>query len=297
MRVLNISQIDYANFAHQFSNALRSVGVDSVDLVNTLHDFNYASQGQKASVWQMTHAMTQSDVVVVHHSHPHLFELAKNNCKGQVIVTHTGTRYREGHEALDILFKDTVCISDQSEFFAFNKNLTYIVSPVEFELAPTIKDKPIKIGHYPSNEDVKGTAKILEMLQPFKDDFKLLYSNKKVDHYFQLERMAKCDVYIELFKPELNGNPYGCFGVTGLEACAMGKVVITNNLYPKVYTDAYGTCPMTIINTEDNFSNYIRQFLKLDVEFIKQIQIQNYELMKENHSFVNTGKRILKLIE
>jgi len=296
MRVLNLSENDYGQYAHQFSNALRSVGVDSVDLVQSLHPFKYASQGQRATVWQMTNAMTNADVVVIHHSHPVLFELAKNNCKGKVIVTHTGTRYREQHESLDVLFGDTLAFSDQSEFFVINPKLKYIVSPVEFELAPTIKDKPIKFAHYPSNTDVKGTVKIMEMMEQFSSQCDFKVGSNLVDHYFQLERIAKCDVYIELFKPELNGRPYGCFGVTGLEAASMGKVVLTNNLYPKVYTDAYGVCPMTTLNTESNFMSYVRQFLKLDVEFIRQIQVQNYELMKENHSYIATGNRIIKAI-
>jgi len=297
MRVLNVSQCDYAQYSHNFSKALQSIGVDSIDLVQSKHPFSYATESKIASISEMVREMQTADVVVVHHSVPSLFELAKNNCKGQVIVTHTGTRYRENHEALDILFKDTKCLSDQSEFFVINPKLHYVVSPVEFELAGLYKEGKLKIGHYPSNEEVKGTAKVLEMLTDFKDKFQLLYSPNKVDHYFQLERMAKCDVYIELFKPELNGRPYGCFGVTALEACAMGKIVITNNLYPKVYTDAYGSCPLTFANNEWQFKNIVNSLINMKPEMIRSVQKESFEIMRETHSYKATGNRILKLIE
>jgi len=296
MRVLSVSEADYGNYGHNFSLALQSIGVDSVDFVRSPHPFKYGSESKLVSISEMVKGMIDADVVVVHHSHPHLFELAKNNCKGKVVVTHTGTRYREGHKELEILFGDTVGITDQCEFFPINPNLHYLVSPVEFELAGLIKDKPLKFAHYPSNSEVKGTAKILEMMAEFKDKCNFKVGTNTVDHYFQLERMAKCDVYIELFKPELNGRPYGCFGVTALEACAMGKIVITNNLHQNVYSKAYGQCPMTIANNEWQFKNIVNSLIEMKVEILRSIQKEAHEIMREYHSYQATGKRILKII-
>lgn len=296
MKVLNVSENDYGNYAHNFSKALQSIGVDSTDICRSPHPFKYGSESKVVSISEMVKGMIDADVVVVHHSHPHLFELAKNNCKGKVIITHTGTRYREGHKELDILFKDTTEITDQTEFFAINPNLHYIVSPVEFELAPLYNDGKLKVGHYPSNAEVKGTDKILELVEPFKDRMIWKHDTKIVDHYFQLERMAKCDVYIELFKPELNGRSYGCFGVTALEGAAMGKIVITNNIRQKVYSDAYGQAPMTIANNEWSFKNILNTLLNMDRLMIRSIQKESFEIMKENHSYQATGQRILKVI-
>lgn len=296
MRVLCVSENDYGNYSHNFSKALRSVGVDCWDLVNSLHPFGYESQSVRWDVPHMVSQMKVSDVVIVHHSHPVLFELAKNNCPGKVFVTHTGTRYREGHKELDLLFKDTPAITDQTEFFAINPDLHYIVSPVEFELAPVIRQKPIMIGHFPSNREVKGSDKIIEMLRPFKDKFHHNWAFKIVSHAEQLERMRDCDVYIELFKPELNGRPYGCFGVTALEAAAMGKIVITNNLYPEVYSNVYGRLPFTIANTEKVFTNAVNGLINLDLQMIRDMQRQTWEIMRENHSYKATGERILKVI-
>lgn len=296
MIVLNIAECDYALYSYNFSKALKSIGVDSIDLVRSKHPFGYPDESPVVSISDMVKGMIDADVVVVHHSHPHLFELAKNNCKGKVIVTHTGTRYREGHKELDILFKDTKALTDQTEFFTINPKLHYVVSPVEFELAPLYDSGKLKVGHYPSNADVKGTDKILELVEPFKDRMIWKHDTKIVDHYFQLERMAKCDVYIELFKPMLNGQPYGCFGVTALEAAAQGKIVITNNLFPKVYQDAYGQCSLTFANNDWSFKNILNTLLNMDRSMIRSIQKESFEIMRETHSYQATGKRILNII-
>lgn len=295
MKVLSVSENDYGNYGHNFSKALQSIGVDSIDLCLSPHPFGYATESKVVKIHDMVDQMKQADVVVVHHSLPSLFELAKNNCKGRVIVTHTGTRYREGHESLEILFKGTTCITDHSEFLVINPNLHYIVSPVELELAPLVKDH-LRFAHYPSNSEVKGTAKILEMIAPFKNKIDFRVGTKTVDHAQQLQRMANCDVYIELFKPELNGQPYGCFGVTALEAAAMGRIVVTNNLYPEVYQKAYGRLPFTIANTEKVFTNVIGNLMKMDLGMVRDMQKQTHEIMQDNHSYQATGRKILSVI-
>lgn len=296
MKVLNLAECDYANFSHENAKALRSIGIDCEDLVKSKHPFGYATESKLASIPEMIEAMKTADVIQVMHSHPYLFELSKANGKAKIIVYHTGTRYREGYRELETLFKGATACTDQTEFFAINPDLHYIVSPVELELAPLVKDH-LRFAHYPSNPEVKGTAKILEMMAQFKNKIDFRIGTKTVDHSQQLQRMANCDVYIELFKPELNGRPYGCFGVTALEAAAMGRIVVTNNLYPDVYQKAYGRLPFTIANTEKVFTNVIGNLSKMDLGMVRDMQKQTYEIMRENHSYEATGKRILKVIE
>lgn len=297
MRVLCVSENDYGNYSHNFSKALTSIGVDSVDLCLSPHPFLYSSQSKLVSRSEMSSHMADADVVIVHHSHPGLFNAAMTYCKGKVIVTHTGTRYREGHKELDILFKDTLSFTDHTEFLQINPNLHYIVSPVEFDCAPLATSGRLRFAHYPSNAEVKGTAEIMRMIAPYIHKMDWRVGTTTVDHYTQLQRIANCDVYIELFKPELNGKPYGCFGVTALEAAAMGRIVVTNNLHNKVYTDAYGMLPFTIANTEKVFTNTINGLLNLDLQMIRDTQKQTWEIMRENHSYKATGERILKVIE
>lgn len=291
--ILNISSNDYSNYAHTNAVALRSIGCDCVDLVLQPHRF-YPKQSTPSTIPGMIAKAKQASVVQLFHSDDKLYDLIKPHAK-RVVVYHTGTRYRENHIYLNEKFKGLKTASDQSEFSVLG-NHTYIVSPVELPAAPFYRTGKLKIGHYPSHQVVKGTAEIIEMLKPFQNKFKWCHSVIPVSHQMQMKRMQECDIYIELFKPELNGKPYGCFGVTALEAAAMGKIVVTNNLYPKVYEDAYGKCPFTIANTPEEFSNIINGLLRMNTEIFKRLQQETVEITRENHSFVQTGNKIARFI-
>lgn len=294
MRIINISVNDYANFGYENSKALRSIGVDSDSYCQSPHAF-YSNRSVCLQPKQMIPFIQKADIVQVIDSHPALFDLAKKYCRGKIVVYHIGTRYRENPEWFNRLFAGHVSITDQTEFMCLGKH-NYLVSPVELDRSPLAKQTPFNVAHYPSNPEIKGTAEILEMLKSVRQPYKLMHSTKVVRHDQQLQRMSNCDIYIELFKPEINGKKYGCFGVTALEAAAMGKIVLTNNLYPEVYTDNYGLCPLTILNTKDNFISFFNQILKMDCNFVAQMQAQNYEIMRQNHSYKATGNRILDII-
>ena len=49
MKVLNLSYDDYANYAHESANALRSVGIDCKDLKRVKHPFSYGTESKVAT--------------------------------------------------------------------------------------------------------------------------------------------------------------------------------------------------------------------------------------------------------
>ena len=147
------------------------------------------------------------------------------------------------------------------------------------------------IGHYPSNAEVKGTKEIREMLEPFKDDFEIRINETILPHEQNLKRIGECHIYIELFKPELNGKPYGCFGVTAFEATALGCVVITNDLHTLVYDSVYGYSDFFRINTPEKFKELMNELKSVDRK-----DLTNSQSFYNNHSITSTGKRILELI-
>ena len=291
--IVNISSSDYSNYAHDNATALRLIGVDCRDYVLQPHKF-YPSQSKIVHVSKIIEAVKDAEVIQVMHSDESLFDMVKHLGK-KIIIYHTGTRYRENHLHYEQVFKGIKTISDQTEFMHLG-NHKYIVSPVEYNLSPTYKGGKVKIGHYPSDAWTKGTDKIIEMLQQFQGRFDWQHSTALTGHDEQMNRMSKCDIYIELFKTEIRGRAYGCFGVTALEAAALGKIVITNNLFENVYKESYGVCPFTIANTETAFINSINQLLTWSPEMFKKMQIETHEIMKENHSFANTGNKIIRAI-
>lgn len=292
MKIVNIAENDYANYSHNNAKSLRSIGVNCVDFTLQSHKFKYKTESKKATINEMIKHISTADICQVMHSHTKLFEIAKEHCKGRVVVYHTGSRYRVNPGYYNDFFKGHKTFTDQTEFMDLGDH-EYIISPVEFETPKFYRSGKIKIGHFPSNTETKGSAQIIEMLKPFNNKLSFLYSASNVDHANQIKRMSDCDVYVEMFKPELIGKPYGCFGVTGLEATAMGKIVITNNLHKEVYQNTYGECPFLIANDKDEFVSKIEFILKMSPVEIKDFQQKSIQLMQKNHSFEATGNRTI----
>lgn len=293
MKIVVLSSNDYSNLGHQWSKSLRSIGAECDDYVLQRHTM-YLEQSTPATIARMVDASKEAEVIIVMHSSDQIYNEIKHLDR-KIVIAHTGTRYRENHETLNKAFAGRTTLSDQTEFMSLG-NHKYVVAPVELEPAPFYRGGLKSIGHYPSNAFVKGTEKIIQMLQEFNGKFQWRYSNDLVSNEQQLERMAKCDIYVELFQPVLRGKPYGCFGVTALEAAAMGKIVVTNNLHKDVYESAYGKSPFTVANTEQEFSNVIRGLLSMDQALFEKLQRETIEITKENHSFVQTGNRLIRLI-
>lgn len=292
MRVLNLSSDDYANMSHENANALRSVGVSCLDWTTNLHPFGYTTQSERRSYNQISQHYKDFDVIQLFHSCPTIYNIIKDHTN--VIVYHTGTRYRNDKLKFDELFKGRKIITDQCEFLLHNPSFNY--------LAPHTTLKPVEkhgskliIGHYPSNPEVKGTKDIERMLSPFVNDFDIRIDAKKVTHEQNLKRVSECHIYVELFKPELNGNPYGCYGVSAFEATALGSLVITNNINKPAYEDVYGYPPFLTPNTEREFTNVICSLH--DIEMYELTKTAFHYNFYEKHGITNTGLRIKNLID
>ena len=300
MRILNISSNDYANMSHNNSRALRSIGVTCDDVTLNKHIFNYESQSEVVTREEVVHMISKYDVIQIFHTCPIMLKLAQLGKAKRLVVYHSGTRYRETPNDFNQIFNDVVdlCITDQTEFMQLGaKNIQYLAPHID--LLPTEKRKEGKliVGHYPSNPIVKGTKEIREMLEPFKDDFEIRIDETILPHTDNLKRIAECHIYVELFKPELRGKPYGCFGVTAFEATALGCLVVTNNLHKEVYKDAYGkNSPFIIANTSEMFNIYL-DTLKMDLKAFTELSNKYHTNFLEKHSIESTGKRILELIK
>ena len=296
-RVLNIASNDYANMSHNNARALRSVGVDCFDYTLNLHPFNYEEQSELLTREELVSMVNKFDVIQIFHSCPTILRLVEiGKFKGKLVVYHSGSRYRSEPERFNELFKAAdVIITDQTEFIKLcDKDIHYLAPHIELEPAEKRKGGKLIIGHYPSNSEVKGTDEIKAMLEPFKNDFEIRIDTNIIPHEDNLKRISECHIYIELFKPELNGKQYGCFGVTAFEATSLGCLVITNDLNMNVYHDAYGLTPFQICNTKEMFTETLHLLKEFNTETIQDLQEYDF---RNNHSIESTGKRILELIK
>lgn len=298
MRILNACVQDFANFSHDNAKALRSVGIDCVDVKVNKHQFGYEVESKLMNLREIDAIIKDFDIIQIMHSDLKILKIAKNKGK-RLIVYHTGSRYRGSPSFYNKEFNPFV----ERSFIAlceFNglgaKNQTYIFGAVE---VPPLKIESInniyKIGHYPSNPDVKGTDAILSLLNDVKQKYELYHSKDIVRHFKQVKRYKTIDIYIELFKPLLAGKKYGSFGITALEVGALGKVVVTQNLSKELYEETYGIAPFVLCENEKDFVLNIEKLLSLQKRELKKLQIDTYNWVKNNHSYEATGNRLKKI--
>jgi hypothetical protein len=305
MRILNLSFDDWANYSHDNANALRSVGIQCVDLKRKPHSFGYESESKVVNHERILTEIRNADIVQLMHSYSDYLRYAVDQ-KKRVIVYHTGTAYRINPKNCNDIFNPYVeaVFTDQCEFMELGgKDIKYVATAIDtakIEPLPwSTKDKTT-FAHFPSNSQVKGTMEIIQMLldvDPQESRMYFTHDTKTIPHREQIKRMSWCDVYIELFKPFLYGKQYGCYGVTAFEAAALGKIVMTNNMHEKVYTDAYGsTCALWITNTPEHFKRCIEKLINYSPERLADTMEFSRDWIVEKHSYKATGHYIKKLL-
>lgn len=309
MKILNLAYDDYSNFMYAQDRALKSVlGFENSQTYKLKpHAFNYQFEAKFIGEAEMISIIIHynPDIIQIFHSSFKIYEIIhKAKYKGKITVWHTGTAYRENPKGISELFKNVdLQFTDQCEFLISNQNLIYVATAVHVkECIPLFQYKrPYTFAHYPSKRETKGSDFILERMarlcQWHEGKIRFDYSTNLVTHSEQMDRMNKCDIYIELFKPEINGKPYGCFGVTAFEAAGLGKIVITQNIYEKAYFDAYEVeLPFMIANTEIEFEECVSRLAVMSAERVCSIQESTFKWVCENHSFEATGSRLKKIL-
>lgn len=300
MKVLNISSNDWANYSYSNMTALRAVGVHADGLKIHPHGFGYEQQHPLATRQQIAEAIPKYDIVQIFNSDVLMLELTRG-FKGKLLVYHTGTGYREKPKEHNERFNPVVwktCIAHGEFAGQGAKNEVYIDRAVDTDkIKPVYNnlEKPYKFLHCPSSAKVKGTQAIQRMMEEVGANFKA--DTRILSHDESIERMKDCDIYVELFSPEVNGKKYGHFGVTAIEAAAMCKVVVTQNLSVDVYEKNYGSCPLILAKDEDDFKAKIKWLMNLEPLELRELQHAHRKWAVEKHSFKAMGEKLKRILE
>lgn len=294
MRVLNISSVDYANMSHNNAQALRSIGIDCDDWTMSVHAFQYTSQSQVVTAKHIMERFLEYDVIQLFHSCEKTYMLIMAH--PNIVVYHTGTRYRMNKRYYDNLYMGRTIATDQCEFLLHDVSMLYVAPHTTLIQAQRPYRTKLRIAHYPSNHLVKGTKTIQRLLEPFRDRFEIDINTNREPHEKNLYRIGLADIYIELFNPTQNGQPYGCFGVTAFEATAMGVMVVTNNVNRQAYEDVYGAHPFLTPNDEMAFIQAIES-LAVPREQFDAMREELHAGFRDKHSIQATGERIKQIID
>lgn len=302
MKILNVCKDDWANFAYDNAEALKAAGADAKAVKLNNHIFVYQKAAAVLSKEAIEKEIKRADVVQIFHSDTTFVEACKKHGK-RTIVYHAGSHYRDNFKKLNTVFnpvveKSAIALGELIGLGA--KNEVYVVGAVHTDKEPEITQKrPYIFGHFPSNSKVKGTEKIAAMMHAVQSTPQLSqfrYNTRLIDSEQQYRRMMGCDIYVELFQPELNGRTYGSFGITALEAAAMGKVVVTMNLHRHIYETHYGSCALQIANTEKEFMSTIVGLQFLGIDALITLRHNTRKWVVEKHSYKATGEYVLKNI-
>jgi glycosyltransferase involved in cell wall biosynthesis len=300
MRILNCCTHDWANFSYENCKALKSVGADAHSVKMERHKLAYSGQSKVVDIRGLQQEIERGDTVQIMHSDLTCLAICKRLNK-RVVVYHTGSGYRAAPQVMNNLFNPHVnfAVTDQTEFIGLGmKDEYYLTCPINTEklkAAITPDRRQPLFAHYPSSTEVKGSADIIEALE--RAGVKYDFCHKRISHPRQIERMGKCQVYVELFKPFLNGKKYGCFGVTALEAAALGKVVITGHTTPKVYRKFYRTkTPFFTPNTKEQLLKVITKVAQMPPQELYMRRLETRAWVERYHSYEATGRLILWLL-
>lgn len=303
MKILNACYDDYANFAHGIHVSMREVGLDVTGAKLKRHPFGYADELAIVQTETMKKLMQETDIVQLFHSDLHILKLCKE-VGAKYTVWHTGTRYRHNPPGIAAQFNRAVAkFTDQCEFMITDPKLHYVAAMVK-PMPSLIRqpNRPYVVAHYPSKSITKGSPIVcfeMERIATWHPDSMIFeFSDSLVPHPQQLQRMAECDIYFELFAPTQNGDIYGCYGVTAFEAAAMGKIVVTNNSFPNVYPEAYGvSLPFVIANCQRDIPDRVNELLALPEAAMEQRQEETFGWLSKNHNPTATGERVKKILE
>ena len=293
MKIGILCSSDWAAFAMGLYKSLKAVDADVIGYALTRHIFGYEEQLPVITPNNIKETYKDCDVVLMVHSDWELNEYI--TCP--IIPIHTGTKYRQSYEFINSKFSAPITLIALPEFQTLAPNPKYLVGAVESNWA--VKDvvgRRIRVGHFPSNPDVKGTEDIVRILRNA-ENCEFIYSTERVSHAENLKRIYDCDIYVEMLASTQGGKPYGSFGITGLEAAAMGKIVITQAINDNgLYNDAYGVNMLNFVKDELGLKKTLSSLLQYKGDYLTGQMESTKEWMEKNHSYKATGNKLMGYI-
>ena len=301
--VLFLTVNDWANTGFRFCESLKTQGVDAMMLKKNAHKFGYPRQ---AALFETIYdIMPYADQAkVLHYTASMFFDPGIDIRNKKIIFQHGGTTYREQHEQCNSFMNpisDFAIIQEPDLCGLGARNEVYITYPVDTGyIQPVFKPhKPGKriFAHHPSNSNTKGSDLVFKVAKTKMDQHEnmiLFYNEGNVTWPENLGRVSLCDVYIETLQPEIRGRKFGTWGNAACEAAALGKIVITNDLYTGFFEREYGRpCEWIIANDPNELSLAIDQVMDMsDAEFQAKKEACRQQI-EDCHSFEATGKRLM----
>ena len=310
-----------------FTNTIPKSEQKSIIFIKKNTPYYHIYVKKTSSIYQKLYGLISNAKVIYLHAETYI-ELEDFNYKNKpIIVGVSGHPYRrKPKEFIDFfnpfIKKGLIQCPDLLNYGLINEELVYYgvdtdkILPYSFNL----KNEKLKIGHFSSNPQTKGSDVIINAILEIKEKYpdKIEYVGyelndlikNKINHTLKWEdnikRMAECDIYIETCKPylnaystftEYNNTKFGEWGNTCLEAAASGCIVISNSLTREYYKKNYTTkFPLLIANNKDAIKEHLEKLITKTPQEILILKNNFRRWAIDNHSLIQTGKRFYEKI-
>ena len=333
--ILMLTDYDWANTGYRFCKSLQIVGLNVVFFKGHLDNtFGYPIQAHvMPSITKGRKINNKKFPVVIEiDNDPFLLSLLKRakiinfhaetfikyknfDYSSKIItVTYSGI-YRSVPLEYNKLFSfsnhSIMHSSDLLNLGASDEHLVHFPIDTDF-IKPNFEFKhPTKlvIGHFPSNSLTKGSNTIYSALkcimnkEKYEDKIEyvgIIPTGKPYINHMKwldnLDRISKCDIYIETCNLFLGNNTFGEFGNTCLEASALGCIVITNSLSSELYEKEYGERPLYVANNQIEIEARLEEILNLSRDEILEKKKKFRQWVEDKHSLEATGTRLMNKI-
>jgi glycosyltransferase involved in cell wall biosynthesis len=295
--VLLICQRDWANHAYLMQECLRSVGIDAKAVTTHANKRTYIKQAYLCnSQFEVDIFFKDYDIIIFMHSQ--FISTTVDISKKKILVMHTGTTYRRRTKEILRMFNPIVDVSlTAGDLYGKGcKNEKYIVVPIDITLIkPKLeKNKKLVFAHYPSG--YKGGDIICRVMEKF-PEVSFNYDSTVVPWDEQIKRMSECDVYIEDCKEKQYGRYRSGFGVTGLEAAALGKLLVSRVTYLDIYEKIIGKAGVIVANNEIELKRIVKDILSWSDSALDQKRKKCREWIEKYHSFTAVGESLISIFK
>jgi hypothetical protein len=308
--ILIVSRDDWANMGYAFQKALQAVGVDALAIKTRPHVFDYGEEARIVeSPKEVADLYKEAKGILWMHSRADIKPAGFDLKSTFSVVFHGGSAYRKNPAGVNRVFNPIVqaTIIQTADLLGLGAvNEHWILPPIDTErIQPEFGlHDPIIVGHYPRHPVLKGSASVNLVMQSLMADEKLRDvfeyrfddSNAPWDEYVQ--RIRECDIYIERL-PREDDTAFQVreWGLTALEAAALGKIVFTTFSSKDAYEDAYGKCPLVVANAAEELEEQLRTYLTAHKNKRTSAQKRTRKWVEEHHSYAAIGERLKVVFE
>lgn len=295
--ILCLCVTDNANRTYKTVKALRSVGVNAKGLRMRNHPFGYANELQKAGMFEIVEAIKKHDIIWLTMGTINLLRYIPFD--KELIVTHSGTKYRQNPQAYNHAFncfpnvRHLMITADLMGLGAINETLINARIIDDIERVVNNYNSPV-IAHFPSNPQKKGSELILKVISNLKKKhykFVFRYRPTPVIYGENIYQMQRADIYIDQLISEQNGKELQQAGNQAYEATASGCITITNK------SDFDGSEPFLVANCEYEMEEHLEMLLKMSKFERNKLNDQLFERLQSQHSLEVVGNQLKQILE